>query len=354
VPNSEQSVCPVFIERPTSGVIEQIGSGVLAEIQGELFLLTAAHVTDYEHIGRILIPGIQGLIAPHGYFAHLAIAAGSKRLDDNLDIAYYRLDQAILNELHPRFKPLKREDVALFDSLTEGDIYSFSGYPHRKSRIRGNRIETEIFSYTGCAVDDKTYQKLGYDPRMHVVIRFERKHAYARDGFRITPPLPHGISGGGVFAWRKDAFLSGDAEERRLVGIAHTYHTAQNCLVGTRLNAYVSCIFRNNPALAPQTESSSIIPMITGMAWYRQDEWARLKREFDDTDHYPTTWREWRQKAERGIDELLARGQIISPVGLSADEIQNFCIARKLANVSRTRIRLVNEKLFRLIQETCL
>jgi hypothetical protein len=349
---SEQSVCPIFIENPTSGNLNQIGSGVFVEIQGELFLLTAAHVTDYEQVGRILIPGVQGLIAPHGSFAHLAVAAGGKRLDDKLDIAYYRLNREILNELPSTLKPLQREDVALFDSLTEGDIYSFSGYPYRKTRLRGDRIETEFFSYAGCAVDDQTYQKLGYDPRMHIVIRFERKHAYSRDGFRITPPLPHGVSGGGVFSWRKDAFVGGDPEERRLVGIAHTYHTTQNCLIGTRLNAFVSCIYLNNPALAPQTESRSIVPMIMGMAWYRQDEWERLKREFHDADGYPTTWRAWRQKAERGVDELLARGRIISPVGLSADEMQEFCIARKLANISKTRIRLVNEKLYRLAQET--
>jgi hypothetical protein len=351
MPNTEQSVCPIFVERSQPGVVEQIGSGVLVEIHGELFLLTAAHVTDYEDLGRMLVPGTQGLIAPHGYFAHLAVAAGGKRLNDKIDIAYYRLDQEILNDLYPKFKPLEREDVALFDSLTEGDIYTFSGYPHRKARLRGDRIETEIFSYTGCAVDDETYQKLGYDPRIHIVIRFERKRACSRDGFRITPPLPHGVSGGGVFAWRKDALVGGDAEERRLVGIAHTHHSAQNCLIGTRLNAFLSCIFRNNPALAPQTQSSSI-PMITGMAWYRQDEWERLKREFDDADRFPPTWREWRHKADRGIDQLWAQGCIMSPVGLSADEIQNFCVSRKLPNTSRTRIRLVNEKLSRLMRET--
>ena len=316
-----------------------------------MFLLSAAHVTDYEDLGRILIPGNQGLVAPHGYFAHLAVAGGSTRLTDNIDIAYYRLNREIRNDLNTNFKPLHRQDVAIFDSLTEGDIYTFCGYPYRKTRLRQDTIETQIFSYTGCVVDDKTYQTLGYDPRMHIVIKFERKHAYSRDGFRITPPLPHGVSGGGVFAWRKDAFVGGNAEERRLVGIAHTYHSSQNSLAGTRLNAFLSCIFRNNPALAPQTQSSAI-PMITGMAWYRQDEWERLKREFDDADRFPTTWWEWRHKADRGIDQLWAQGCIIYPVELSADEIRNFCVSRKVPNTSRTRIRLVNEKLSRLMRET--
>ena len=349
----ERAVCPIFTEKPYSGATEHIGSAVLIEIEGKLFLLTAAHITDRQEMETLLVPGVDGLISPHGYFAHVSVSKGKTRDNDRMDIAYYRLDDDIRSELDPKLKPMHREDMALFESLMQGDIYSFSGFPHRKTRIHGDTVETELFSYTGCVVDDETYRELGYDPGVHIVVKFDRKQSYLRYGPRNIPPLPHGVSGGGIFAWRKDFVDGGDPDDRRLVGIAHSYHkhNAHHYLAGTRINAFLSCILRNNPALIQETESSAL-PMLTGVAWYRCDEWDRLKREFDDGAQLQSTWHQWRCAAERGIDYLAARGHIVSPVELSADEIHAFCVLKKLPNVSSTRVELVNEKLFALSQES--
>ena len=341
----ERAVCPIFLEKADSGMVEHIGSAVLVDIRDTLFILTAAHVTDYQEKGTLLVPGANDLIAPHGYFAHVAIATGKTRIKGRLDIAYYRLADDARSDISPELEPLQREDIAIFESLTQGDVYSFSGFPYRKTRIRGRIVKTEMFSYAGCAVDDDTYSELGYDPGIHVVVRFDRKRAQSREGVRITPPLPHGVSGGGIFAWRKDFVVGGDPDDRRLVGIAHTFHKAHQCLAGTRINAFISCIFRNNPHLVQEAESSSL-PMLAAMAWYRGDEWERLKREFDDGAQLQSTWHQWRHAVERGIDYLAARGRMVSPVELTADEIQAFCASRGLPNVSATRILLVNEKLF--------
>lgn len=78
----EQAICPIFIEKTDSEAVEQIGSAVLVEIEGTLFLLTAAHVSDRQEIGTLLIPGSSGLISPHGHFAHISVAAGKTRNND--------------------------------------------------------------------------------------------------------------------------------------------------------------------------------------------------------------------------------------------------------------------------------
>jgi hypothetical protein len=138
------------------------------------------------------------------------------------------------------------------------------------------------------------------------------------------------------------------------VGIAHTYVESKQLLVGTRINTYLACIFRNNPRLAQleaEHVSEASIPMILGIAWYRRDQWAQLLSDFADARHMHKTWDEWRRAAENGIEQLSRRGRIIYPVLLDAEEITRYCHERGLPNIGKTRLRLVNERLSKLFLE---
>src|SRR3989338_3306676 len=105
------AVCPIFLETEGTGEVELIGSGVLLKIYDELYLLTAAHVTDAQQYGHLLVPGRDGLTGVGGHFAHLAVSPGATRSDDCVDIAYFRLDKESRESLHSGLKVLDRKDT---------------------------------------------------------------------------------------------------------------------------------------------------------------------------------------------------------------------------------------------------
>lgn len=341
------AICPIFVEYFDQRKTEQIGSGVLLEIEKYVFLLTAAHVADIQSQGDLLIPAARGLTEIYGQFAHVAVPHGTKRADDKIDIAYFRLDQNLVSELHPSLRPLKRDELYLTDNLLEGDIYTFAGYPWRKSKVFRSTASTELFLFTGAAASEKKFSLLGYEPRLHVLIKFYRKNVIT-NGKICTAPMPHGISGGAVFRRPKDLLINFREDKLDLVAIAHSFHEKQKCMAGTDINAYIACIFRNNPQLLPKqvdTYHGPSIPMFMSIVWYRQEDWARIKQEFDDGHKMHETWEEWRQATEHGIEYMARREKIMTPVELTTDEIADYCRREKLPNTSSTRTHLAGIKM---------
>jgi hypothetical protein len=85
------SLVPVFLETEIPRRIRQVGTAIFRELWGEPFLITAAHVTDELRNGVLLVPTVQGLSPIDGYMAHIDLPPEVSRLEDDVDIAYYRL-----------------------------------------------------------------------------------------------------------------------------------------------------------------------------------------------------------------------------------------------------------------------
>lgn len=66
-------------------------------------------------------------------------------------------------------------------------------------------------------------------------------------GENLIPPLPHGISGGGIFAWPKGNSDKIIPENRQIIGVAHTYKEKDDLLIGTKIIAFIQAIMINNP-----------------------------------------------------------------------------------------------------------
>ena len=92
--------------------------------------------------------------------------------------------------------------------------------------------------------------------------------------------------------------------------------------------------------------------MYLGIAWYKRDEWSRLKNEFADSTRMHNTWNEWRQATEAGMESMLRINKIMYPIVLEADQIKEYCLKNNKPNTSSTRVRMVNEVLHILISET--
>jgi hypothetical protein len=242
------AICPIF--RQTNFGPQQIGSGLLLQVEDAHFLLTAAHVTDERRSNVLLIPAQGKFVNLFGLFIESPLPPSGLRKDDHLDVAVVRLSPELVARLHENLLFLDHDDCDLADVTAPGDVYTIVGYPARKSGIEGNAVVTDQFSLSGDGVMDKRFDELGLDRRVHVIVQVRAKRAiHYSNMLKSQPPYPEGMSGGGIFAWSKALPELSALSQPKLVGILTEYHAHKNAYVGTRLHAHLIAIHRNDPSL---------------------------------------------------------------------------------------------------------
>ena len=246
------AVFPIFAAQMPGWPLEHVGSGVAVFIGEELFALSAAHVTDHAHgDGELYMPAVDAIEQMTGGLSYNPIPDHGSRVHDKGDIAYYHLSAEWRKMLHPAIRPLTINDLMLTDELETGDIFTFAGYPWRKTKSRHGKHETDRTTYTGHASAPDIYAKLGYSRIGHIVVRLRRKKTYStRHQSYQTAPHPQGISGGAVIAWPWTFSTRHNPSLLKLAAIGNTYHQSENCMAATRIIPYVMAIIRNNPDLA--------------------------------------------------------------------------------------------------------
>jgi hypothetical protein len=244
----KKSICPIF--RENGNKAEQFGSGVLINISGEIFILTAAHVLDESDSCDLLIPGKKSLIFPSGFFVRGPNPISGKRIDDHIDLAYIHLSKEIADDLNDDLIPLNNKDFDCSDVSNEGDAYSLIGYPASKSSSTNTISTTELFVLTGEGQKNHFYENLGLNIKDNLIIRFRRKKGFClQREQRVLMPNPQGLSGGGVFSWSKDLPNKNELKTPKLAGIITEYHRNKHFFVSTRLELFIKCICYRYPSL---------------------------------------------------------------------------------------------------------
>ena len=261
MPDNLPDVFGPFLEKPRSAVLpvfgsignklELLGSSVLIGIGHEIFLLTAAHVTDFSTSHDLMVPGKDSFVHITGSFADMRMPASGRRMEDRYDIAYYKLDLEFIERIHPDFTMIESEDADTLDQTEKGDAYSLIGFPVTKSEVEGREVSNELLTLSGEGTDAALYEKLKLRPEHHLIIRYRRKKGVSYlTGQRTISPSPHGMSGGGVFAWSKQLPDPAALAIPKLVAITTEYHPEHNIFVSTRLHCFLVCILKNNPSLS--------------------------------------------------------------------------------------------------------
>lgn len=235
---------PVFLETELPKRVVQIGTAIFRELWGELFLFTAAHVTDEHERGTLLVPTVQGLMPIEGYRAYVDLPADVSRGEDTVDIAYYRLSSSFGIQVCNYFKPLPHGRGEIIKSAQDLSICSASGYPATKTKKDSNgAFSSKIYSFRGAVADPDIYRNLELSPHSSIVIQFHKKRALDPETGKLFPtPSLKGISGGAIFAWPLGAELSNDWALPKLVGIVHTFKEREGLIIGTTLLPVMAAI----------------------------------------------------------------------------------------------------------------
>ena len=90
--------------------------------------------------------------------------------------------------------------------------------------------------------------------------------------------------------------------------------------------------------------------VFTGIAWYRREQWGRLREISQDADRLELTYDEWLESATRELRELRRSGLAIEKVNVDTEDLLGWCKANGLRVNGRSRANYVAEKV-RLARE---
>lgn len=90
---------------------------------------------------------------------------------------------------------------------------------------------------------------------------------------------------------------------------------------------------------------------VIGLAWYREEEWDRLKAVAADPNHLEDTWSDWRRVVSKGLEELVAEGHLFERVDVAVDELVAWCKGEGRPVDSKARAAYVAHKLRQTEQE---
>jgi hypothetical protein len=80
------------------------------------------------------------------------------------------------------------------------------------------------------------------------------------------------------------------------------------------------------------------------IAWYRADQWDRLREISADRDQLDETYAEWVVKAQGVLDHLAGEGLSIDKVEIDLDDLQRWCAERGIPINGQARASYAAEK----------
>jgi hypothetical protein len=90
-----------------------------------------------------------------------------------------------------------------------------------------------------------------------------------------------------------------------------------------------------------QTEPS----MVLAIAWYREQDWPRLKRQFPDADELHDSYAEWLASAQAAMRTIRRSGTRAEPFIVDLDDLFGWCAIRGRDPDANSRSEYVAEKL---------
>jgi len=82
-----------------------------------------------------------------------------------------------------------------------------------------------------------------------------------------------------------------------------------------------------------------------GLAWYRADQWARLRAISEDRDQLELNHEEWLRTASERFEDLRRQGQQVQKVEVDVEDLLKWCRTQGLPLNSSTRAQYAAQRL---------
>jgi hypothetical protein len=79
---------------------------------------------------------------------------------------------------------------------------------------------------------------------------------------------------------------------------------------------------------SPAGRSAKRLPRVVGIAWYREEQWSRLRELEADPDKLHDTYEQWLASIRKTLAALRSEGVLVQKVPLDVDEVAEWCAQR--------------------------
>ncbi|MDW3206049.1 MAG: hypothetical protein R8L07_10990 [Alphaproteobacteria bacterium] len=224
------------------GSPEHIGSCIALKQGDTPYLLTAAHVIDWNDVSSLYIG--DGELHQLSMDFYATIKPDGDRDADHFDFAIGKLPDSDVAALAGT-KFINGENIERNIGYVPGQTYTSIGYPNSKNKKidNQNRIApATLFHHTGVAKQDSDLvQKLGVSGMEHILISQNAKYSLDATGRKVSSVNLRGMSGGAVIGLGNLAdpnVLAGRVNPTPLLaGVFIEFHRDHSAIVATRLDA---------------------------------------------------------------------------------------------------------------------
>ncbi len=256
----EKSVIPIYSVPKTKGhqkpkeKPEQIGSGVLVNIDNTYFIFSATHV--FLEFGQYQIITGDGGGNPVQILYGERFSTGKIDLPgkDIYDASVFHVQSELSESLKAMAITPEDFDFSQFVERKHNQIYISAGFRIKKSNTSGNKVNSKREGYASIELTADDYIKLKFDPKTHIALSYEQQ-VLVNDNWSVAP-IPQGMSGGAIIRvsnLKIDDSLQQNTELRQLLSAIIIEHHKEKrgvvpgALIGTRINVYLGLIHQYMP-----------------------------------------------------------------------------------------------------------
>jgi hypothetical protein len=92
-------------------------------------------------------------------------------------------------------------------------------------------------------------------------------------------------------------------------------------------------------------KNTNNVKLVTGVAWYRPEQWARLREVSEDVENLDETYEAWVQTAEQLLRDGIPADVTVEKIDIDVEEVLAWCNVRGLPMNAESRSRYVSERL---------
>ena len=239
-----KSTCKLYVYgQEKIGVPQSLGSSILLELNNNYYCVSNAHVLGDENIGKAFVLNqFKKSMTIGGFFHTTKLPPNGKREDDVIDVSVVKLQLTAVDWLTASgylFLPMEKIESDFEPSLK--DLMLMVGYPASKTKtiISQKSLTTSPF-YFVTKPNFKDLTEMKFSSADHIFADYTRKQIHnPRTGKNNTGPLPHGMSGGGLYHIQKNVTGNYDVY---LIGIMSEYIVKHSLVVSTKIGLVLDII----------------------------------------------------------------------------------------------------------------
>ena len=247
-PVLKKSIIPIWAVQNELPI--QCGTGTLLRVADKRFLLTAAHVTDYntEH-------GLGFYISDDADGTALVQLTGNIKRVQEVDVSVVALSQNVVEKLSSR-EFLTLADFDRGQVRPQDGWYLVHGFPTElsSSSLEERRVNVKTFSFGTKRFSESTSLLDKYNPEVHLLLDAPSEETFFSDGTRAKPPQSlGGISGCSVWhVWCPSiAMDEWKVEDAKIVGVQTGWYKRAGAIKATHWSLVEQTLREGYPELEP-------------------------------------------------------------------------------------------------------